>query len=143
MVTPATAGSTNPLIYPFNGIAWSLLAAKALVVAVCAACVGLACSAAALPIAGSQLTGIAHATVRATASATYPLAPSPVAWLLHAAWPMISVGATVWVVRRRDVCGPIEGVADQPVGSLWQSFHSADSDARIMTPKCGPHTPAS
>lgn len=34
-----------------------VVAAKALVLAVCTACVGLACSAVALPIAGSQLVG--------------------------------------------------------------------------------------
>jgi Single-strand binding protein family len=32
-----------------------------------------------------------------------PLAPAPVAWLLYAAWPMIAVAVTVWVVRRQDV----------------------------------------
>ncbi|MFH8387111.1 hypothetical protein ACH4E7_40415 [Kitasatospora sp. NPDC018058] len=32
-----------------------------------------------------------------------PLAPTPVAWLLYAAWPTISVAVTVWIVRRRDV----------------------------------------
>ncbi|RAG84321.1 hypothetical protein DN069_17695 [Streptacidiphilus pinicola] len=214
-VTPANAGSINPLIYPFNNTAWSLLAvlaasfgalsvageyssglirstivavptrgrimaAKAAVVAVCAACVGLACSAAALPIAGSQLAGkltglgptgpgvpkavVASALLLAISSligmaigalirhpagavtATWsallfvpallgsgsinlsaaaermpvqlwtaishtqppspqpaPLAPTPMAWLLYAAWPTISVAVAVWVVRRRDV----------------------------------------
>ena len=213
---PGTASSFNPLIYPFNGAAWSLflpvlaatfgvlsvageyssglvrstfvavpargrvVAAKALVVAVCAACVGLACSAAALPIAGSQLAGqltglgptgpgvpkaviasalllviscligmaigalVRHPAGAVTAAWSAllfvpellgsgsinlpaaaegmpvqlwtaishtqppspqpaPLAPALVAWLLYAAWPMIAVAVTVWVVRRRDV----------------------------------------
>lgn len=212
---PGAANSFNPLIYPFNDTAWSLLAvlaatfgalsvageyssglirstfvavpargrvvaAKALVVAVCAACVGLACSAAALPIAGSQLAGkltglgptgpgvpmavvasalllvissligmaigalVRHPAGAVTAAWSAllfvpellgsgsinlpaaaegmpvqlwtaishtqpqspqpaPLAPAPVAWLLFAAWPMISVAVTVWVVRLRDV----------------------------------------
>ena len=214
-IPPGAASFFNPLIYPFNGTAWSLLAvlaatfgvlsvageyssglirstfvavpargrvvaAKALVVAVCAGCVGLACSAAALPVAGSQLAGqltglgptgpgvpkavvasalllmissligmaisalVRHPAGAVTASWSAllfvpqllgsgsinlptaaegmpvqlwtaishtqppsprpaPLAPAPVAWPLFAAWPMIAVAVTVWVVRRRDV----------------------------------------
>lgn len=158
-----------------------VVAAKAMVVAVLMACVGLACAATALPIAGSrlvgQLTGLGPtgpgvpqavlasallpaisaligmaigALIRHPAGAVAvtwsallflpellgsgsinlptaaegmpvqlwtaishtqpisphpaPLASAPVACLLYyAAWPVIALAATVWVVRRRDV----------------------------------------
>lgn len=157
-----------------------VVAAKAVVVSLCAAGVGLACSALALPIAGSrlvgQLTGLGPsgpgvpnavvasalllvissligmaigALVRHPAGAVAaawsallflpellgsgsidlpaaaegmpvqlwtaiahtqvisphppPLAPGPVAWLLYAGWAALTVAATLWAVRRRDV----------------------------------------